>query len=274
MLNFPNIDPVILPIGPLAISWYSLSYVVGILIGWYYILKLITFNENNNAAPCSNYNAINKQHTDDIITWIIIGIIVGGRLGYVLFYDPIKYFSNPIEIIKTYKGGMSFHGGITGYIIASYWFARRNKISALGLTDLSAAAAPIAIGLARMANFINAELYGRVTDVSWSFIFPGSDGLPRHPSQLYEAFLEGFILFCILNLAVFKFNALARRGLLSGLFLVFYTIFRFIVEFFREPDAQIGFFVGTFTMGQLLSIPMLLSGIFLIFIRKDNVSRV
>ena len=264
MLNFPNIDRVIISLGPLAVSWYSLSYVVGIMLGWFYILKLIAHDTNND---------INKKHIEDFITWIIIGVIIGGRLGYVLFYDPVKYFSNPIEILKTYKGGMSFHGGIIGYITASALFARRNNISFLGLTDLSAAATPIALFLGRIANFINAELYGRVTDVPWSFVFPRSDYKPRHPSQLYEAALEGLILFCILAVVALKFRGLSKRGLLSGLFLIFYTVFRIFVEFFREPDAQIGFFAGSFTMGQLLSVPMLIAGMFLIFYSRKNANR-
>lgn len=255
MLTFPNINPVIISFGPLAVSWYSLSYVVGILLGWYYILRLIQINTSNG---------IKKEHIDDFVTWVIIGIVVGGRLGYVLFYDPIKYFSNPIEILKTYEGGMSFHGGIIGYITVSALFARSRNISFLALTDLSVAAAPITICLGRMANFINAELYGRVTDVPWAFIFPGSDYLPRHPSQLYESALEGVALFCIINIAALKFGGLQKKGMLSGLFLVFYTIFRIIIEFFREPDAQIGFFLGSFTMGQLLSVPMFVTGIILI----------
>ncbi|MDP4708444.1 MAG: prolipoprotein diacylglyceryl transferase [Rickettsiaceae bacterium] len=263
-MNFPNIDPVIISLGPLAVSWYSLSYVVGIMLGWFYILKLISRDTNND---------INKKHIEDFITWIIIGVIIGGRLGYVLFYDPVKYFSNPIEILKTYQGGMSFHGGTIGYITASALFARRNNISFLGLTDLSAAATPIALFLGRLANFINAELYGRVTDVPWAFIFPGSDYQPRHPSQLYEAALEGFVLFCILFVVAIKYRGLSKRGLLSGLFLILYTIFRIIIEFFREPDVQIGFFAGSFTMGQLLSIPMLVAGIFLIYYSRTNANR-
>ena len=264
MLNFPNINPVIIPLGPLAVSWYSLAYVVGILLGWFYILKLISIDTSTN---------ISKKNIDDFVTWVIIGIIIGGRLGYVLFYDPIKYFSNPIDILKTYKGGMSFHGGIIGYAVASAWFAQRNKISFLGIADLSATAAPIPLFLGRIANFINAELYGRVTDVPWAFIFPGSDYLPRHPSQLYEAALEGFVLFCIMCVAALNFNALSRAGLLSGLFLIFYSIFRIIIEFFREPDIQIGLLAETFTMGQLLCLPMLIIGIFLIFYSKKNAHR-
>ena len=259
MLNFPNINPVIIPLGPLAVSWYSLAYVAGILLGWFYILKLISINMSTN---------ISKKNVDDFVTWAMIGIIIGGRLGYVLFYDPIKYFSNPIDILKTYKGGMSFHGGIIGYTIALAWFAQRNKISFMSIADLSATAAPIPLFLGRIANFINSELYGRVTDVPWAFIFPGSDYLPRHPSQLYEAILEGVILFCIVCVAALNFNALSRDGLLSGLFLIFYSIFRIIIEFFREPDIQIGLLAGAFTMGQLLCLPMLIIGIFLIFYSK------
>jgi len=264
MLDFPNINPVIISLGPLAVSWYSLSYVVGILLGWFYILKLINIDTNTN---------ISKKHIDDFVTWVIIGIIIGGRLGHVFFYDPIKYFSNPIDILKTYEGGMSFHGGIIGYVVASAWFARRNKISFLNIIDLSAAAAPIPLFLGRIANFINAELYGRVTDVPWAFIFPGSDYLPRHPSQLYEAALEGVVLFCIISVAALNFNALSRHGLLSGLFLIFYSIFRIIIEFFREPDAQIGFLAGAFTMGQLLCLPMFIVGVFLIFYSRKNANR-
>lgn len=255
MLDFPDINPIIVSFGPLAISWYSLSYVVGILLGWFYSLKLI---ENSSTT-------ITKKNIDDYITWAIIGVIVGGRLGYVIFYDPIKYFSYPISILKTYEGGMSFHGGMIGYIIAALWFSKRNKISFLSLMDLSAACVPIALFLGRIANFINAELYGRITDVPWAFIFPGSDGMPRHPSQLYEALLEGIVLFSILAILAFKFNCLKKKGVFSRLFLIFYSIFRIIVEFYRQPDIQIGFLAEMFTMGQVLCIPMLLVGIYLIY---------
>ena len=255
MLDFPNIDPVLISLGPLAISWYSLSYVVGILLGWFYALKLIDTGDTK----------ITRKNVDDFITWVIIGVIVGGRLGYVLFYDPVKYLSNPIEILKTYEGGMSFHGGIIGYITATFWFVRRNKISFFALMDLSAASVPIALFLGRIANFINAELYGRATDVPWSFIFPGSDGMARHPSQLYEAALEGALLFCMLLIVAIKYKGLQKRGLLSGLFLLFYGIFRIIVEFFREPDVQIGFLAGAFTMGQVLCLPMIAIGVYIIF---------
>lgn len=255
MLEFPQINPVVLSIGPLIVTWYSLSYVVGILLGWYYALKLITV---------SNVG-ISKKNIENFVTWVIIGIIVGGRLGYALFYDPIKYFVNPIEILKTYEGGMSFHGGIIGFIITANIFSSYHKIKLIPLTDISAVVAPIALFLGRIANFINAELYGRVTDVPYSFVFPYSDGLPRHPSQLYEAALEGIILFIILSYSALKLKLLKKTGYLSGLFLLFYAIFRITVEFFREPDIQIGFLAGRFTLGQILCIPMLLLGIYLIF---------
>lgn len=254
MLEFPNINPIIISFGPLAVSWYSLSYVVGIILGWYYVVKLIE----------KKYTSLKKQHADDFITWVIIGIIVGGRFGYVIFYDPVKYFSNPIDILKTYEGGMSFHGGILGFIIASVIFTRKNNIKYFTLVDVSAAATPIALFLGRIANFINAELYGRVTDVPWSFIFPGSDGLPRHPSQLYEAALEGFVLFFILYFCIIKYQGLKKSGFISGLFLIFYSGFRLIIENFREPDAHIGFHAEFITRGQLLCIPMLIVGFIVI----------
>lgn len=254
MLEFPNINPIIISFGPLAISWYSLSYVVGIVLGWYYIIKLIE----------KKYTSLEKQHVDDFITWVIIGIIIGGRLGYAIFYDPVKYFSNPIEILKTYEGGMSFHGGILGFVIASIIFTRKNNIKYFTLVDAAAAATPIALFLGRIANFINAELYGRVTDIPWAFIFPGSDGLPRHPSQLYEAALEGFVLFFILYFCITKYQGLKKSGFTSGLFLIFYSGFRLIIENFREPDAHIGLHAEFITRGQLLCIPMFIIGVIVI----------
>ena len=260
MLEFPNIDPVIISFGSLAVSWYSLSYVVGIILGWRYILKLIE----------KKYTTLTKQHVDDFVSWVIIGVIIGGRLGYVLFYDPVKYFSNPIEILKTYEGGMSFHGGVIGFALAALFFTKKNNIQYFTLVDAVALTAPIALFLGRIANFINGELYGRVTDVSWSFIFPKSDGLSRHPSQLYEAALEGVVLFIILNFIVTKKDGLKRPGFISGMFLIFYSIFRLIIENFREPDAHIGFYANFITRGQLLCLPMLMIGLILIKYRQSN----
>jgi phosphatidylglycerol:prolipoprotein diacylglycerol transferase len=253
MIDFPNINPVIFSVGPLAISWYSLSYIVGILLGWYYANKLILL------YPIG----ISRQHTEDFISWAIIAIIIGGRLGHVLFYDPEKYLSNPIEILKTYEGGMSFHGGIFGVGVAAYLYCKKNQIRFLSFSDVLAIVAPIGLFLGRIANFINAELYGRQTNVPWAVIFPHSDGFPRHPSQLYEALLEGLFLFWIMLYFTYKSKFLQNPGRMSGIFLIFYGSFRVLVEFFREPDVKIGFIFKYFTLGQILCIPMILLGAYL-----------
>ena len=253
MIDFPNINPVIFSVGPLAVSWYSLSYIVGILLGWYYANKLILL------YPIG----ISRQHTEDFISWAIIAIIIGGRLGHVLFYDPEKYLSNPIEILKTYEGGMSFHGGIFGVGVAAYLYCKKNQIRFLSFSDVLAIVAPIGLFLGRIANFINAELYGRQTNVPWAVIFPHSDGFPRHPSQLYEALLEGLLLFCIMLYFTYKSKFLQNPGRMSGIFLIFYGSFRVLVEFFREPDVKIGFIFKYFTLGQILCIPMILLGAYL-----------
>lgn len=254
MIDFPNINPVIFSVGSLAVSWYSLSYIVGILLGWYYANKLILL------YPIG----ISKQHTEDFISWAIIAIIIGGRLGHVLFYDPEKYLSNPIEILKTYEGGMSFHGGIFGVGVAAYLYCKKNQIRFLSFSDVLAIVAPIGLFLGRIANFINAELYGRQTNVPWAVIFPHSDGFPRHPSQLYEALLEGLFLFCIMLYFTYKSKFLQNPGRMSGIFLIFYGSFRVLVEFFREPDVKIGFIFKYFTLGQILCIPMILLGAYLL----------
>jgi phosphatidylglycerol---prolipoprotein diacylglyceryl transferase len=253
MITFPNINPVILKIGPLAISWYSLSYVVGILLAWSYGLKLVKKFDLK----------ISHKNLEDFVTWAVISIVIGGRLGYISLYNPWKYLAHPVEILKTYEGGMSFHGGITGLILAAYFFCRKYHINFLNFTDILAATAPIGLFLGRVANFINSELYGRVTDAPWAIIFPGSEGLPRHPSQLYEAFCEGFLLLLILAYGIFKKNSLSKAGLTSGIFLILYASFRILIEFFREPDIHIGFIFNAVTMGQILSLPMLMFGVYL-----------
>jgi phosphatidylglycerol:prolipoprotein diacylglycerol transferase len=260
-IAFPNIDPVIISFGKLSVNYYSLSYVAGILLAWLYarfIVQLFPFMQ------------ITKKHLEDFINIAIIGIIVGGRLIYCLFYDLAKYLSDPIEILKTYEGGMSFHGGLIGLAIAIYLFSRKRQLRFLALCDVIAIISPIGLCLGRIANFINGELYGRVTDVAWAVIFPSSDMLPRHPSQLYEAFFEGICLLVILTYLVFKHNILRFCGLATGLFLLFYSIFRIIIELFREPDLHLGFIFGYATMGQILSLPMLLIGIYLIQQYKRN----
>lgn len=255
-IDFPSIDPVIFSVGPLAVRWYSLSYIAGILIGWGYVNQIIVRY---------TWSPFTKKHTDDLIVWMIIGIVLGGRLGYTLFYNMLYYIDHPSQIFRVWEGGMSFHGGMIGTILAAYFYCRKHKLVFLQLTDLLACAAPIGLFLGRIANFINAELYGRVTDVSWAVIFPNSDGLPRHPSQIYEAFTEGLLLFIILWLFVWFTNAKRHPGFLSGVFLIGYGSFRMFCELFREPDFHIGFILSEVTMGQLLSIPMVILGFFLAF---------
>ncbi len=253
MINFPEINPVILSIGGIKITWYALSYITGILIGEFYAKKIIKH---------SNLNITIKNINDSII-WVIIGIILGGRIGYVLFYNLNKYISNPFDILKTYQGGMSFHGGLIGVIIAIIIFSYTKKIRFILIMDLFSIVAPIGLFLGRIANFINTELYGRVTGVAWAVIFPNSDLLPRHPSQLYEAFFEGIILLAVLSYCGLKLKWLEKKqGYLSGLFLILYSVFRIIIEFFREADIQIGFIADNFTLGQILSLPMIMLGIY------------
>ena len=253
MIDFPNISPVIFSIGPLTVYWYSLAYVFGVLFGWYYANRLILLH------PLG----INKQHIDDFISWAIIAIIAGSRIG-LLFYDPEKYISNPVEILKTYEGGMSFHGGVLGVIITACIYCRKHIIRFLSFTDIWAVVTPVGLCLGRLGNFINGELYGRPTDVPWAMVFPYSDGLPRHPSQLYEALLEGVVLFLIMLYFVYRRKSLQNIGRLSGIFLVSYSIFRVFVEFFREPDIKTGLIMKYFTVGQILCIPMILFGLYLL----------
>lgn len=254
MLTYPQIDPVIFEIGPLAIRWYSLAYVIGIVAGCLYADWL------NKKAPSQK----NLKVFDDYMVWVIIGIIIGGRLGYVLFYNFGYYIENPLDALQIWHGGMSFHGGFLGVVIASIIFCKKYKVEVWALFDLAACVAPIGIFLGRIANFINGELYGRVTDVPWAFIFPNGGPFPRHPSQLYEAALEGLLLFLILFYMANYTKAKARKGLLSGIFLIGYSLSRIFVELFREPDEHIGFLYSHITTGQMLSVPMLLLGIFLV----------
>lgn len=257
MIQFPQIDPIIVSFGHLAISWYSLSYVCGILLGWFYASKLT----KEFSIP------ISKELREKFISYAIIGIIVGGRLGYVFLYDPIRFMNNPVDILKTYEGGMSFHGGILGIATATLLFCYIYKIAFFTLGDLLAMVAPIGIFLGRIANFINAELYGRVTDVKWGIIFPHSDGLARHPSQIYEALLEGLLPLIIMFLN--RHKILRQKRMASGIFLILYSTARIFVECFREPDIQLGFILPSITMGQLLCLPMLILGIYFFITRKQ-----
>ena len=254
-IPFPQFNPVALAIGPISIRWYSLAYIGGILLGWWIIAR------EHARKPIPN---LSKQGLDDMITWAVIGIVGGGRLGYVLFYKPTHYLAHPTEILALWQGGMSFHGGLLGVIIAFILFSMKYNIRFFHIIDVIACAAPIGLLLGRLANFINGELYGRVTDVPWGVIFPYGGELPRHPSQLYEAAMEGAILFTIMIILLKKTHARDKPGMLGGVFITGYAVARIIVECVREPDAFLGYFYGYITMGQLLSLPMLAYGLYLI----------
>ena len=255
LIPYPAFDPVLVHIGPLSIRWYALAYIFGILIGWVYARALIR-SEKLWGGPAP----ITLIEFDDFLIWVTLGIILGGRTGYVLFYNLPHFVAHPLEIFQLWNGGMSFHGGFTGCVVAVVLFARSRGISILSLGDVTCAVGPIGLFLGRIANFINGELWGRPTDVPWAMVFPGGGPLPRHPSQLYEATLEGLVLLALLAVLM-RVGALKRPGMIVGCVAVGYSIARVICEFFREPDAQLGFLWGGATMGQLLSIPLFLTGI-------------
>ncbi|WP_310622094.1 prolipoprotein diacylglyceryl transferase [Flexibacterium corallicola] len=259
-LPFPSIDPVLLELGPLQIRWYALAYIAGILLAWYYMKRLTRLAPFAKGAPVPSAKDI-----DDFVTWAALGIVLGGRLGYVLFYNLPYYLQNPSEILAVWHGGMSFHGGLLGLSLAIILYARSRKLSTLGFFDLIACVAPIGLFFGRLANFINSELWGRVTDVPWAFVFPTGGPLPRHPSQLYEAALEGILLFFVMRVLVYKYKFLQKPGAAAGAFAIGYGLSRIFVEFFRVPDAQIGYFAGFITMGMVLSLPMVLAGAGLVF---------
>jgi phosphatidylglycerol:prolipoprotein diacylglycerol transferase len=253
-LPFPNFDPILISIGPIAIRWYALAYVGGILLGWWLARRIAA-----DARLWGGRSPIKPIDVDDVIVWVALGIVLGGRLGYVLFYQPAYFAENPLEILVLWRGGMSFHGGFLGTVLALILFARWRGIPILSLLDLAAIVTPIGLFLGRLANFVNGELWGRVTDVPWAFVFPYAGLEPRHPSQLYEAALEGALLFVVAMIAMRR-GALARPGLIGGLFVAGYGLTRVVGELFREPDAHIGYFAGGLTMGMLLSLPMILVG--------------
>ena len=259
LITYPVFDPVAISLGPIAIRWYALAYIGGITLGWLYARALLK-SEKLWGGPVP----ITVLQLDDFILWVTIGIILGGRTGYVLFYNLDFFIRHPAEIFELWKGGMSFHGGFTGCVVAVVLFARRRGISILSLGDITCAVGPIGLFLGRIANFINGELWGRPTDVPWAMIFPGGGPVPRHPSQLYEAGLEGLVLLLVLALMV-RAGALKRPGLIIGSFACFYAVARSTCEFFREPDIQLGFLWGGATMGQLLSIPLFIAGLAFIY---------
>jgi phosphatidylglycerol---prolipoprotein diacylglyceryl transferase len=261
LIAFPTFDPVAIAIGPFAIKWYALAYIGGIVLGWIYARSLLK-DEKLWGGPVP----ISLPQLDDFILWVTLGIILGGRTGYVLFYNLPFFMQHPAEIFELWKGGMSFHGGFMGCVVAVMWFARRNNISILSLGDITTAVGPIGLFLGRIANFINGELWGRPADPSlpWAMIFPTGGPLPRHPSQLYEAGLEGILLFTILAVMI-RFGALKRPGLILGSFIAIYGLARITGEHFREPDPQLGFLWGGLTMGMILSVPMVIAGGIIMF---------
>ncbi|MEL7029245.1 MAG: prolipoprotein diacylglyceryl transferase [Pseudomonadota bacterium] len=261
-LPYPQIDPILFQIGPLAIRWYALAYIAGIVLGWRYIVRLVRTPSlwgKAGAAPA------NSDQVDDLVAWVTLGVIAGGRLGYVLFYNPSLIWTQPLEVFAIWNGGMSFHGGLIGVTLAGVIYARRNGLDPLRIGDLFAAAVPIGLFFGRIANFINGELYGRAWDGPWSMVFP-TDPLqvPRHPSQLYEALLEGLILFAVLRFASHHRDAFSKPGLMIGIFLAGYGVGRTLVETVRQPDLHMPGFPLGLTMGMALSIPMIALGGYMI----------
>jgi phosphatidylglycerol---prolipoprotein diacylglyceryl transferase len=263
-IAFPVFDPIAVALGPFAIRWYALAYIGGIVLGWIYARSLIK-NEHLWAGPAP----ITLPQMDDFILWVTVGIILGGRTGYVLFYNFPFFVAHPLEIFELWKGGMSFHGGFLGCVAAVMLFCRAHGISVLSLGDITTAVGPIGVFLGRIANFINSELWGRPADpdLPWAMVFPNGGPLPRHPSQLYEAGLEGILLFAILAVMI-RFGALKRPGLMLGSFIALYGLARITGEFFREPDPQLGFLWGGLTMGMLLSVPMVIVGVVIIVLAR------
>jgi phosphatidylglycerol:prolipoprotein diacylglycerol transferase len=281
LLPYPHIDPVLVHLGPLPIRWYALSYVIGIALAWWGVLRVLRNKALWAHPPFNGKPPATEDQIGDLVVWAIFGVILGGRLGWVLIYGtllcsvtpqyasycdglPIGFLSDPVRIIAAWEGGMSFHGGLLGVVVAVWLFCRRQKLAMLPVADLVCAFAPVGLFCGRLANFVNGELWGRPTDVPWAMIFPRDAlHLPRHPSQLYEAALEGVLLFVLLQIAMRVFKAHEKPGLLAGLFFAGYGTFRFISEFFREPDAQ---FLGPVSMGMALSIPVWLGAGALIWI--------
>jgi phosphatidylglycerol---prolipoprotein diacylglyceryl transferase len=258
-IAFPDIDPVAFWLGPLAVHWYALAYVAGLLFATWYIKRMAETPKLWGA----NAPTLNRAEADDFFIWGLAGVILGGRLGYVLFYKPAFYFSNPVEIFKTLDGGMSFHGGFVGVVIACLIYGRLKGKTLDRMLDLGAAAVPVGLGLGRVANFINAELWGKPTDAPWGVVFPG-ETLARHPSQLYEAALEGLLLFLAVRIATHQYGALKHPGRASGIFALGYGLSRILVEFFREPDRHVGYVAGPVTLGMVYSLPLVAIGLWLL----------
>ena len=253
VLMFPQFDPVVVDVGPIAIRWYALAYITALLVGWRLVRRFVRL------APVVG----TAEQVDDFLTWATLGVVLGGRLGYVLFYQPSFFFENPLKILQLWTGGMSFHGGMLGVALAIILYCRRNNMPVLGFADRISIVAPIGLGLGRIANFINGELWGREAsvDLPWAMIFPTGGDIPRHPSQLYQALMEGLILFAITFAISRRRCVRVHYGAITGVFLIGYGVARIIGEFFRQPDPFLGFLFAGATMGQLLSLPMVLAGL-------------
>ncbi len=265
-IPFPVIDPVAVQLGPFAVKWYGLAYVAGLLGGWWYARRLVAAESLWGGLPRPR-----PEELDDMLLWVALGVVLGGRIGFVLFYDLERYLAHPLEIVAIWQGGMSFHGGLLGATLGLFLFARRRGYPALSVFDIAATVVPIGLLLGRIANFINAELWGRpAPDFAYAMVFPNAGPVPRHPSQLYEAFAEGIVLFILLALIV-RSGGFKRPGLVAGMFGMGYALARIACEFFREPDVQLGFLFGSeigalnggITMGMLLSLPLFLAGLVL-----------
>jgi len=261
-----NFNPVLVDLGIFEIRWYSIAYILGIIIGWIYADKIIKKTEQNKY----NFEAIKKSDFDDLLIYLVIGIILGGRLGYIIFYNLDYYSQNFLEIFKIWQGGMSFHGGLLGIIVAIYIFTKNKNTSFFKFTDIVACVSPIGIFLGRIANFINGELFGKVSTLPWAVIFPNGGDIARHPSQIYEAILEGVILFILINFLALKKHLIIKSGYISSFFLILYSILRIFSENFREPDQHLGYLFNYFSMGTLLSFFTLIAGFLIIFFIKKN----
>ena len=261
-----DFNPVIVDLGLFQVRWYSLAYILGIIIGWMYAIKIIKLTTINKY----NFEQIKKSEFDDLIIYLVIGIVLGGRIGYVLFYNFEYYSQNLFEIFKLWKGGMSFHGGLLGIIVSIIFFSKKTNINFFKFADIVSCVAPIGIFFGRIANFINGELYGKISTLPWAIIFPAGGSVPRHPSQIYEAFLEGIILFVLINYFALKKQLLFKTSYISGLFLVSYSILRILSEIFREPDIHLGLFYNYFSLGTLLSMATLVAGLAIIVSAKKN----
>jgi len=261
IIILPVIDPVALELGPISVKWYGLAYMVSLLLGWAYARSLA-----GNQALWRGKSPIRPDQFDDLLLWITLGVVVGGRLGYVLFYNPVYFFDNPSQIVATWNGGMSFHGGMLGSLLAIWVYSRRHNLPVLSVMDVAAATAPLGFLFGRIANFINGELWGRVTDVPWAMVFPNPEagGLPRHPSQLYEAALEGLVLFLFVRFLTHKRRAFLKPGLVLGTAILGYGLARIFVENFRQFDEGVGLMIGPFTPGMIYSLPMVILGGYLI----------